>query len=648
MHTPIEILFVIWLGLIYFSLGQLFLKLSPGSLDKQNFFTVSTLGLAAASLIGCVAYYSNINTYNIYILLNALAIIGLLGFIRNQKLPVISSTPNNVSISVSSIPWGSFLISAVALAVLMIPGLIGSTQFVLFRGNHYDAFNYLEMASTYARFKRHDVLSLSTESLTSLHGFYTAAWYMHERPLVSILYAIFQHFNTVYFTHLHYYYLTYSLFLSGGLIATFIIQLRPTLNLALCNIAGFGCMLGFWGQYILDLDAWSQVVWTPLQLLTVLLWIQFCLRIKEGLKQSTFSISFVANLIILCVASFCMYFEGFLFFGLPLTLITILCYNRRFALRFTVTILTIGISTLLISGSFINLHQTIGQVSGYSAYSANTVEWWRYYDSYIFGASGTYSSNITTYINEITSALGLYFFTPSSSTNYIIKALWVTLLGGGITLIAYSLFLSLKDSYSDSFIRPTFILILVSLIQCLFLMHNNQYWSAGKCLSYIAAYLYIILVSSLFSSIYTVRLWGFFLKTTLFIFIASQFYFSLYRIYRVSTQFSGIHYISPYPSAQDAGLTKKIFSFNDLSFLKEIKPADEVGLYIEDPWIEHYIQMVLISHSIPYHLELPICEQAKFNVRKGNVTILRPTTIRIHLSLDKTRPFPYFIKADSI
>ena len=93
---------------------------------------------------------------------------------------------------------------------------------------------------------------------------------------------------------------------------------------------------------------------------------------------------------------------------------------------------------------------------------------------------------------------------------------------------------------------------------------------------------------------------------------------------------------------------KKIFSFNDLTFLDVIKPTDEVGLFIEDPWIEHYIQMVLISHSIPYHLELPICEQPKFNERKGNVAIIKPTTLRLHLSLDKTRLFPYFIKADPI
>ena len=649
MQYTNAILFTLWLSLTYFSVGQLLRNITPQYLDKNYFFRSSTLGLTIISIITCSAYYLDIRAHYIFILVNTLSIFGLCLFFLEQNYLVFIKTRLTLSLSFNNISFYNLSISVLSLCILTLPGFIGSTQFDFFRGNHYDAYNYLEMASTYAHFTHHQVLSLSTEALTSQHGFYTASFYIHDRPLVSILYAVFQYFNPVYFTQLHYYFHIYSLFLTGGLLATFLQRITPSLNKSLSYLISFGFVIGFWGQYILDLDAWSQIVWTPVELLLIYTWIEYSFKIKCSTESQSTDIKFICFFTILCVASFCLYNEGFLFFGVPLFLVTAFSFNRVSATSYIKSIVLIIICTFVISSFFIDLSYVFNRINSASSHqSTSPVEWWRYYDSYIFGNRGVFAPNIFTLINEISSGLGFYFITPGNITSTKLSVILEILLGCGIIIIFFSVYLKFKSSNISSFYRIAFVITAAGLTQCAILVYNHQYWGAGKCISYIAVFVYLILTSSLLVSINIKLLSRTLLTVTLILFISTQIYFSIYRIYRVSTQSSGIHYNSPYPAIQDAGLMKKIFSFNDLTFLDVIKPTDEVGLFIEDPWIEHYIQMVLISHSIPYHLELPICEQPKFNERKGNVAIIKPTTLRLHLSLDKTRLFPYFIKADPI
>jgi hypothetical protein len=643
-----ELAFVLWVGLLYYAIGILTKSLIKNIINHNSFFITSISGFCFVSLLSNILYYCNINTYIIFIFLNLISLIGLLNCLKNQEYICIINKSGKLGISFKGPNWANWFVCLVSLVLLTLPGIIGSTQFVLFRGNHYDAYNYLEMSSTYARFSHHDVVSLDTPSLTSLHGFYTAAWYMHERPLVAIVYAVIQHFNPGNFTHLHYYYLIYSLFLAGGLLGLILSELTGQSKRWICYISGFSFVFGFWGQYILDLDAWSQVAWTPLELLFIFIWIKYSIRTNQHTMSNLIDWPFLSYFIALSVCSFCMYFEGYLFFGLPLSIISIFYLSRTHLKRYIITSLIVIFSTFIVSSFFIDLIFAIKHVSGNSSPQVSSVGWWHYYDSYFFGNSGAYFPNLITFLNEILSSLGLYFITPSQNTYSLITIIYIGLTSVALFFIIYLIYFKLRTLTQNLYYRSLCIINLIALSECSILVYNHQYWGAGKCLSYTAIFIYITLYGSLLSADKA----KFFIRTLsglmCLLLISLQIYFSFHRIYCVSTQPTGIHYTTPYPSAQDAGLMKKVFNFNDLSFLTKIKPTDEVGLDIEDPWVEHYIQLVLIEHSIPYHLELPICEQPKFNVRKGYVTAIKPTTIRLHLAIDKSSVFPYYIKADSI
>jgi hypothetical protein len=643
-----ELAFVLWMGLVYFAIGALTRRFISNIPLQGSFFITSIFGLCVVSVLGNFLYYCNLSTFIIFVIINILSLLGILDFIKNQKNIDIISSNSKFRLQLKDPNWSTWYVCLSSLALLIIPGLIGSTQFVLFRGNHYDAFNYLEMASTYARFTHNQVVTLNTQSLTSLHGFYTAAWYMHERPLVAIVYAILEHFNPTDFTHLHYYYLNYSLFLAGGLLGSILCELTGQLKRHFCYIAGFCFALGFWGQYILDLDAWSQVVWTPIELLFIISWIKFCIKVNQSNESNNFTGSLLSYFITLSVCSFCMYFEGYLFFGLPLSIMSLLYFKRNNLKRFIFASLLICFSTFAISCLFIDLLFALKHVAGNSSHQTASVGWWHYYDSYFFGNTGIYLSNFTTFLNEALSTLGLYFITPTQKTQSLSTLSYIALTSIALLSIVHSIYLRLSSLTQKLYYRSAFIISLIALSECAMLVYNHQYWGAGKCLSYSALFIYITLWGSLLSNYGAKSFRRTLSHTICFVLISSQIYFSVYRIYRVSTQPTGIHYAPPYPSAQDSGLMKNVFNFNDLRFLNAIKPTDEVGLYIEDPWIEHYVQMVLIEYSVPYHIELPICEQPKFNVRKGNVTVSKPTTLRLHLAIDKTSTFPYYIKADSI
>jgi hypothetical protein len=89
-------------------------------------------------------------------------------------------------------------------------------------------------------------------------------------------------------------------------------------------------------------------------------------------------------------------------------------------------------------------------------------------------------------------------------------------------------------------------------------------------------------------------------------FLLLQFGVFFYRPSASRKQF-GIHHAWPYPSVQDPKL-KTTINFADWSFLRHLHQGDNVAVHVEDPFIQSFVRILLLSHRVNFvlnHLLLP-------------------------------------------
>jgi hypothetical protein len=81
----------------------------------------------------------------------------------------------------------------------------------------------------------------------------------------------------------------------------------------------------------------------------------------------------------------------------------------------------------------------------------------------------------------------------------------------------------------------------------------------------------------------------------------------VYRPIAAKQDFFG-HYRAPYPAALDRNL-KERFDFSDWTVLTEIRAQDEVRLEVEDPWLQYFAQILLLSHDRRFCVASPMNER---------------------------------------
>lgn len=166
-------------------------------------------------------------------------------------------------------------LAAVAILLVVVglaaaPGWTGSEQFRVFQGNDQDQLNYLAFASAY-REHGFEALRRLTPEVAQTNSYLTgAAKMLAGRPAVSLLLAGFARLAGGLTSDVSYAYLAalqgVLAFAATGLAAA--IAGRLSIGTALIGAAA---ALGFFGQYVLDINAWSQLAALPLIVLAMAL-----------------------------------------------------------------------------------------------------------------------------------------------------------------------------------------------------------------------------------------------------------------------------------------------------------------------------------------------------------------------------------------
>lgn len=529
-----------------------------------------------------------------------IAIIGLASLIflmikreiRNQSLPL--------------------LLCAALMTFLLIPAWIGGAQYFAFRGNHFDHFNYIDQTlalngnaiSTY----RSQELNMFLDHSAILHGIPI----LDLRPTVSLVFSTMLPSGQ---GDLHLLAFSYVSVLWSAMFSACMYGWRQLIMKGNGSHNNKGVYLlavplaycvGFWGQWIFDINSWSQMASMSIEIAWVFLFLDLLSRItkeknsleKPNHKNALCGILFSGG-IVFYPESWVVHTAIMLLVLLPYAWKMRKDLDKAF-IKTSAYWLFLGISLAIIPNLSKNIDFIIGQIQFGS--SIQSVVWAGYYDSYWMGQcelpdvdrdslkkifqaiknhegswhdiwssykNGTIAISNAAFIpaNFIAAIFGFYFLTPScgiSQSFWVFCTLLVIILDALLLNRTYQLmrpFNTIIDSILIALLKR---FLTLSLLGFIYLISKGSLWTIGKLLSYLSPYISLLICTQEIrwpepkdsqSPPYKYRKWAGMIIFTAF--IGSQLGFGLYRI--LSIDEAGIGYNNKvYPSILDANLKNYI------------------------------------------------------------------------------------------
>lgn len=618
----LESSFFLFLIVLFYGAGRAFLDLIRWKSNYCSFTLPSGLGLVVVTIAVTWSYKSGISLNSFFLITSVLVAIFLV-WRRNIWYPDL----------LQSLCVRRFEMLAMAgfAMLLVLPGLLGGQQFVIFRGNHYDSFNYLEAAITYQKLSYAQVSHLSATEIVRQGLFKFGQDNLMYRPEITFLYGALSSFCPVAFLRLHYFLLLYFQFLAFCALRALALELLP-LRPLLCLLVSAAIVGGFWGQNILDIDAWSQLACMPLILLSLLLLIRIVQLERHSVEPSSPS-TFLILYALIWVGMFYLYPEAASFL-LPVHAICwgiSICFFKAHLNWPTLILSVLGSCILLLPVFDSNLafmaRQYKGSLAGYN--------WWTYFDAFFFGRSGMDPDVLTAVPDFLAGALGIYFVTPDPDISPAL-AIMVRLL---ILLGFAGLVLRLATSIRSLSIAWLLLMVsvFVSLLGVLAYCSLKQFWPAGKAFSFVAYLALLLLVASALRTSLRNRSWVnrvTFGAATLLLLLQLGLFF--YRPLASLKPF-GIQYDPPYPAINDASMKKRI-DYADWSVLQHLQRSDKVCVRIADPWIQRFVRILLLSNSIDF-CAYPVFEEPLSPAMAVSIEPCPESTVRLTTENSTQGPF---------
>lgn len=489
-----------------------------------------------------------------------------------------------------------------ATLAMMAPRWLGGDRFSAFQGNTWDTYGYLESAVVYAR-ESHEYVATATEDEFARVPLLTLAQAsLVNRPSVHQLYAVFSRVAPGQMYRLYHPFLVFSL-AQFVLVALFVLRtIFPTRSLLACAAAALVFPLGFWGQYVFDINAWSQLASIPSLFLIFGLGIDIAAREETDVRSA---VKLAGVLAVAIAGALFLYPEGFVIYvaavapvaGVPAIVRAI--RSRRWRGLIPLAGIVGVASAVLYMPTWDFL---VGQLTRTSVIK---VPWWEYFQIFFLGRDGHAGP---TAIDFTGGFFGLYFATPTVKASAAIAVLsrtaiiaMVLAVIAGVGALVAGRF-TRDDVASDArkrIIAWTVASVLL-LVPAAILFRQANYWPAGKCVSY-AAPVFVTLVClpviARFSSLP--------LRIARWIVIAYVAFQLVTAGARVHAARKHGHYARPYPGILEPSL-KKNLPWNFTRFESVLDESTRVLVRVPDVWPRAHVLCFLYSRGVPFAIEGPV------------------------------------------
>ena len=591
--------------LVAFGVGRWPAQLLPGAWADGRRLAAPALGLAITSVVVTVAYRHGLSTRAGLLACAAVALAGLAAELRGAW----AGRP------AWALPW-RWLAWLAALALLLAPGLIGGPQFTLFRGNQWDAFGYLDAAIAYSRHGYQAVLEAGNAELLRDPLLTHAQGNLAARPSVHLLFAALGAVAPVELHRLPYAFLATLLAIAAAASLALVGQLAPQARRAGVVLAALAFPLGFWGQYTLDIDAWSQVAAAPLALLLAGVLALMPLDAEgEGGRAAGWRAAGAAAVLVAGLTY--LYPEQLLFLlfaVLPAAGLVALRRGGLSALGWQA-----ARSAVALCGAATGLLFPEGTVRFVATQLATTagapVSWWQYFQAFLGGRDGWSGRPLEDGVDLVAGLLGLYHLTPPAGGAAVALgirvALGVAVLGlltGAVGLLRHpsraGRALDERGGWGASALGLT---VLISLVPMAVLARGGHYWPAGKAVAWMSPIFMLLLALPALRPAGPAPAAGSWTRAAAWLalaFGAVQLGLGGWRLQAARAP-DGLFAAPPYPVAQEPLLkTERCWDVDALAPL--VDGARGVVLAPMDAWSQNLLIVWLSERGIPYATSLPV------------------------------------------
>ena len=307
-----------------------------------------------------------------------------------------------------------------------------------------------------------------------------------------------------------------------------------TNNRWLLIVPSFAYVVGFWGQYVFDINDWKEMAGLSLLL-------GFVFEYRKLLQQLASPITYAGKPItrqyfltgLLAAGSFLFYPENTVM-HVPLlfaaTVLWCLITRQIPRPRAMVALAVFSVVVFLIS-TIPNWDGAVGFVIFNTKFGlTQATDWWKYFDSYwlgfhsnalfdqIIGAGESYwryfdhdwwqlfcnywqgvqvspvLGALSVLANLALALIGMYFVTPDYAVSFWLRYAWISLtiifaiLAGSCLVV--TLFIRFRANQATMFLKVFFLL---GVIFMFYLLNKGTLWSLGKAVSYMSPYLFLLI-----------------------------------------------------------------------------------------------------------------------------------------------------------
>lgn len=504
------------------------------------------------------------------------------------------------SVFVAPAPIAVCKILVISMPVILFVILVYyyGNNFMVFRGNIWDSFNYNTMAVAYSKYKSSDFEGL-IEVANPLS--YIAKQNLVQRPSVVLIPAGILSLFTLDSFLLMYFYKAFLL----TIFASSLFYFMRCIKLSEVNALLFTIAITFssWVFYIVEIDALSNLAFVP-----YVPFIAGHLFKTNNLKEESSYLLFGAIL----ATSFLVYpeFASILNLSLSITLAYSIFKDEKcnIFIRIKGVLICYAIFMMVIllysEQSIVFLFR---QVSGGLQSSAN---WWGYFGGFILGPDSPVTDPffVSSFKEEINSGVGLHRVVIKLFQDYFLAIMpslfglfhvlrWYLLSIPANFLAIIVFFFSLKwifnaESKANWLRSSVLILFLIEVV----LIFRGNYWSAIKGLSWLLLMLPIVICMT-FSELKNRAVKSFFLIFFLML--------PLFFTYKYSENNFGIGVYDGFPSIlKKSSKVDQVWTFKNEDF----KNCKNIFVKGDDPFKRHFFFLHLENYSLNYFSKEPLLQ----------------------------------------
>jgi hypothetical protein len=501
----------------------------------------------------------------------------------------------------------SFLIVGLLLA---LPHIVGGQQFALYQANRYDSLNYLSAALGYATrsYSRLRAFDPHAEPVAALA---MAAEMLSQRPTVALLYAsIYPIFSFDVFGNAYDFCLAAQLGLYSGFLYL-LLHLFPKRETA-AHILSAALVVGFFGQYLLDINAWSALFAIPIMIVMVT---DFCIGLQPNETDAGSrprSLFLFLRMPILAAGMTYMYPEIAPMAAMACAgaLLATLFTRRAQAWTAHLALLRQNIVFAILTLAMVGLYwtPTIGLLLQHAKLAtSNIVDWHLFFQAYLLGgrdnvvpATGyAHFADVLLVIpaNFLAGFLGVYFIQPGLKLD-IAHFLWSAGLIAAFSVLVYAIIAAARRELNRRGVsqKPGLLAIVLSAIVFmslvpLALLLKGQYWAAGKGLSMLSPLLFVLIALPLLAG--GRKPLGAALVWTI---VAGHLMFGLFRPIAIAMHSDRHNYAYPYPS-----VPKDNVNWDVVSYRKALGNCRLVKIDVDNPFLDRVVENYLVESNINWY-----------------------------------------------